>query len=141
MDKKKELKIELITPERVLLDSTITFATIPSGSGPVGVLPNHAPLLGNLFRGVLLVRDISGKEFNVFVRRGSFMISHAGIKIVTQAAEIDEQIDIDRATAAKDRANKNLASNDSVMDMTRAREALMRAETRINIAQAARKAR
>ncbi len=69
------------------------------------------------------------------------MISHAGIKIVTQAAEIDEQIDIDRATAAKDRANKNLASNDSVMDMTRAREALMRAETRINIAQAARKAR
>ena len=33
-------------------------------SGPVGVLPNHAPLLGNLFRGVLMVRDISGKEFN-----------------------------------------------------------------------------
>ena len=44
MEKKKELKIELITPERVLLDSTIAFATIPSGAGPVGVLPNHAPL-------------------------------------------------------------------------------------------------
>jgi F-type H+-transporting ATPase subunit epsilon len=141
MDKKKELKIELITPERVLLDSTITFATIPSGAGPLGVLPNHAPLLGNLFRGVLMVRDLSGKEFNVFVRNGSFMISHSGIKIVTPAAEIDEQIDIDRATAAKDRANKILASNDSVMDMTRAKEALMRAETRINIAQAARKTR
>jgi F-type H+-transporting ATPase subunit epsilon len=141
MDKKKELKIELITPERVLLDSTITFATIPSGAGPVGVLPGHAPLLGNLFRGVLLIRDISGKEFNVFVRQGSFMISHAGIKIVTPAAEIDEQIDLDRATAAKERAQKILASNDAAMDMTRAREALMRAETRINIAQAARKAR
>jgi len=141
MDKKKELKIELITPERILLDSTITFATVPSGAGPVGVLPNHAPLLGNLFRGVLMVRDISGKEFNVFVRRGSFMISHVGIKIVTQAAEIDEQIDIDRATAAKDRANKILASNDAAMDMARAREALIRAETRINIAQAVRKTR
>ena len=139
MDKNKELQIELITPERVLLDSKITFATIPSGSGPVGVLPNHAPLLGNLFRGVLMVRDISGKEFNVFVRRGSFMISHAGIKIVTQAAEIDEQIDIDRAMAAKDRAKKILASNDETMDMERAREALLRAEARINIAQAASK--
>ena len=141
MDKKKELKIELITPERVLLDSTITFATIPSGAGPVGVLPGHAPLLGNLFRGVLMVRDISGKEFNVFVHQGSFMISHSGIKIVTPAAEIDDQIDIDRATAAKDRANKILASNDSIMDMARAKEALIRAETRINIAQAARKTR
>ena len=74
MDNKKELKIELITPERVLLDSTITFATIPSGSGPVGVLPNHAPLLGNLFRGVLMVRDISGKEFNVFVQDGDLYL-------------------------------------------------------------------
>jgi F-type H+-transporting ATPase subunit epsilon len=141
MYKKKELKIELITPERVLLDSTITFATIPSGSGPVGVLPNHAPLLGNLFRGVLMVRDISGKEFNVFVRHGSFMISHAGIKIVTLAAEIDDQIDIDRATAAKDRASKILVSKDVTKDMERAKEALIRAETRINIAQATRKTR
>ena len=141
MDKKKELKIELITPERVLLDSPIVFATVPSGTGPIGVLPGHAPLLGNLFMGVLMVRDISGKEFNVFVQSGSFMISHAGIKIVTPAAEIDDQIDIDRATAAKDRANKILASNDSIMDMERAKEALIRAETRINIAQAARKTR
>jgi len=141
MDKKKELKIELITPERVLLDSPIAFATVPSGTGPIGVLPGHAPLLGNLFMGVLMVRDISGKEFNVFVQSGSFMISHSGIKIVTPAAEIDDQIDIDRATAAKDRANKILASNDSIMDMARAKEALIRAETRINLAQAARKTR
>ena len=141
MDKKKELKIELITPERVLLDSPIAFAIIPSGTGPIGVLPGHAPLLGNLFAGVLMVRDISGKEFNVFVRQGSFMISHSGIKIVTPAAEIDDQIDIDRAMAAKDRANKILASKDAAMDMERAKEALMRAETRIKIGQAARKTR
>ena len=141
MDKKKELKIELITPKRVLLDSPIAFATVPSGTGPIGVLTGHAPLLGNLFRGVLMVRDISGKEFNVFVQQGSFMISHSGIKIVTPAAEIDDQIDIDRATAAKDRANKILASKDAAMDMERAKEALMRAETRIKIGQAARKTR
>ena len=141
MDKKKELKIELITPERVLLDSPIAFATIPSGTGPIGVLPGHAPLLGNLFRGVLMVRDISGKEFNVFVRSGSFMISNAGIKIVTPAAEIDEQIDVDRAMAARDRANKILASKDAAKDMERANEALICSEARINIAQAARKTR
>ena len=139
MDRKKELKIELITPERILLDSTIIFATVPSGSGPIGVLPGHAPLLGTLVMGSLMVRDLSGKEFNLFVRRGSFMISHSGIKIVTEAAEVDEQIDVDRAKAAKDRANNILASNDVTQDMERAKEALMRAETRIKIAQAARK--
>ena len=135
MDKKKELKIELITPERVLLDRTIAFATIPSDAGPVGVLPGHAPLLGNLFRGVLSVRDISGKEFNVFVRRGSFMISRSGIKIVTQAAELDDQIDLDRAQSAKERAKKIMVSGDATMDMERAREALQRAEARIKISQ------
>ena len=137
MDNKKELKIELITPERVLLEIPIAFAIIPSGTGPIGVLPGHAPLLGNLFAGVLMVRDISGKEFNVFVQQGSFMISHSGIKIVTPAAEMDDQIDIDRATAAKDRANKVLASKDAALDIERAREALFRAETRIKISQAA----
>jgi len=136
MAKNKELQLELITPERVLLDKKIAFATIPSGFGPIGVLPGHAPLLGNLFRGVLLVRDIAGKEFSVFVRRGFFMISHSGIKIVTQAAELDDQIDLDRAIDSRDRANKILASDDVSMDMERAREALQRAEVRIKIKQA-----
>ena len=135
MAKNKELNLELITPERVLLDKKIAFATIPSGFGPIGVLPGHAPLLGNLFRGVLLVRDIAGKEFSVFVRRGFFMISHSGIKIVTQAAELDDQIDLDRAIDSRDRAKKILASDDVSMDMERAREALQRAEVRIKIKQ------
>jgi F-type H+-transporting ATPase subunit epsilon len=69
------------------------------------------------------------------------MISHAGIKIVTQAAEIDEQIDLDRATAAKERAQKILALNDAAMDMERAKEAFLRAETRIKIGQTAGKNR
>ena len=100
------------------------------------MLPGHAPLLGNLFRGVLLVRDIAGKEFSVFVRRGFFMISHSGIKIVTQAAELDDQIDLDRAIDSRDRAKKILSSDDVSMDMERAREALQRAEVRIKIKQA-----
>ncbi len=63
MDKKKELKIELITPERVLLDSTITFATIPSapvlwGCFRVTMLPFSEIFSGAFF----LVRDISGKS-------------------------------------------------------------------------------
>ncbi len=135
MDNKKELTIELITPEKTLLDRKIVFATIPSGTGPIGVLPGHAPLLGNLFRGVLLIRDISGKEFSVFVRRGFFMISHSGIKIVTQAAELDDQIDLDRAIDSRDRAKKILTSDDVSMDRERAREALQRAEVRIKIKQ------
>lgn len=135
MKKSAGYRLEIITPERVLALDDIVFIVVQSGNGPVGILPEHAPLLGVVNTGALKIRDAEKKEFHAFVRAGFFMISHEGVSIVARSAEIETQIDVKRATAAKERAAQIIASRPAGMDIERAREALMRAETRINIAQ------
>jgi len=135
MKKSTNFKLEIITPERILFNQEVTFAVIASGLGPIGVLPNHAPLLGTVLTGALKLRDMDKRDVHVFVRNGFFMVSHEGVSIVARSAELEHQIDVKRATAAKERAQQILASKQTGMDMERARDALQRAEFRLKVAQ------
>ena len=100
-------------------------------------MPGHAPLLGILAIGIMKVREAGNSEFRMFVDRGFFKISHEGVTIIAQSAEPQDQIDTDRAIAARERAKNLLASRDPGIDMERAKYALLRAETRINVAEGA----
>ena len=135
MKKSAGYRLEIVTPERVLVLEDIQFTVVQSGNGPVGILPEHAPLLGVVNTGALKIRDAEKKEFYAFVRAGFFMISHEGVSLVARSAEIDTRIDVKRAMAARERAAQIIAGRPAGMDVERAREALMRAETRIKIAQ------
>jgi F-type H+-transporting ATPase subunit epsilon len=134
MDQKKTFRLELITQEKVLISEDVSYAVVPSESGPLGVLPRHAPLLGALAIGILKVRDTAKKEFNVFVDRGFFMISREGITLVVRKAEREDKIDVERAVAARERAKKLIASRNAGTDLKRANEAFQRAATRIKAA-------
>lgn len=135
MKKSTNYRLEIITPERILYDQEVTFAVVSSGLGPIGVLPNHAPLLGTVLTGALKMRDTDKRDIHAFVRNGFFMVSHEGVSIVARSAELQHQIDVKRATAAKERAQQILASKQTGMDMERARDALRRAEFRLKVAQ------
>jgi len=135
--KKNSYRLEVITPERVIIDQEVVFSVVHSGRGPVGILPGHAPLLGTVLTGVLKLRDTEKKELFAFIRSGFFMVSHEGITIVARSAEISSRIDVQRAMAARDRAQQILATCSAGMDIERARDALLRAECRIKIAQGA----
>ncbi len=121
MKKSTNYRIEIITPERVLFNQEVTFAVISSGLGPIGVLPNHAPLLGTVLTGALKLRDMDKRDVHAFVRNGFFMVSHEGVSIVARSAELEHQIDVKRATAAKERAQQILATRQTGMDMERAK--------------------
>ncbi|MEI6126223.1 MAG: F0F1 ATP synthase subunit epsilon [Pseudomonadota bacterium] len=105
MKKSTGYRLEIITPERIIPLDDIVFTVVQSGNGPVGILPEHAPLLGVVKTGALKIRD-GKQEFYAFVRAGFFMISHEGVSIVVRSAEVDAQIDVKRAMAAKDRATQ-----------------------------------
>jgi len=137
MKHETQFRLELVTQEKVLLSQEVSFVVVPSGRGPIGILPGHAPLLGVITVGILKVRDTAQKEFDVFVRRGFFMVSRTGVTVVTQSAEVGNSIDLDRALEARERAEKIIATRSPGMDMERAREALTRAKTRIKIVQGA----
>ncbi|MCP4714314.1 MAG: ATP synthase F1 subunit epsilon [Deltaproteobacteria bacterium] len=137
MDEKKKIKLNLITQDKTLVSEDVSFVVLPSEAGPLGILPGHAPLLGTLDIGELLVRDISGKEFKAFVGRGFFMISREGVSMVAHRAELEDQIDVDRATTSRERARKILLSTNTGMDIERARDAMRRADVRIRIVKGA----
>ena len=134
MEHTSTIKLDLITQEKVLLSQDVSIAVIPSGEGPVGILPGHAPLIGTLNIGVLHARDSSQKEFSVFVGRGFFMVTRERITVVARVAELQDQIDLERAIAAKERAQKQLASIGEGFDREQIKDDLLRAETRIKAA-------
>ena len=111
-----------------------TFAVVPGSKGPLGILPGHAPLLGSMEIGILRVRDSSMKELLAFVNRGFFMITHEKVIMITRDAELQDQVDLDSAYAAKTRAKKILSGKATDAEKEDARDDLRRAETRIKVA-------
>jgi len=136
MEKKDHFRLELITPKRVILDRDVRFVVVPSAQGPLGILPGHAPVLGNLAIGVLAVRDISQKEFSAFVDKGFFMISREGVTITVENAELGPNIDIEKAREDKEHARKIAASLEAGKQQEEARDDLLRADARIKASQA-----
>ena len=133
--KKSSFHLKLITRDRTIIDGEYAFAVIPAGGGLLGVLPGHTALMGTVAGGLLKLRDENKKEVSAFVGKGFFMIVQDEITVTVPVAETDAAIDVDRATAARDRARQRLNSKDASIDMFRARAALNRAEARLKVAQ------
>ena len=130
---KKSYRLEIITPKKTLFRQEVNSTVLPTGKGKIGVLPGHAPLIGTVTPGILKAGDDSQKEKYAFVDSGFFMVSSDKLTIITRSAELDDQIDIDRAREAKERAQNIIDSKDPSMDMERARESLLRAEMRMTL--------
>ena len=130
---KKSYSLEIITPEKTLLRQEVKSTVLPTGKGMIGVLPGHAPLIGTVTPGILKAGGDSQEDVFAFVNSGFFMVSSDRLTIITQSAELNNQIDIDRAREAKERAQNIIDSKDPSMDMERAKESLLRAEMRIKL--------
>ncbi len=88
MKEKRSYRLELVTPEKTVLNEEITFVVIKSGAGPVGIMPEHAPLLGTVDTGILTYRDLEKQDRQVNVGPGFFMVSSDGVSIVARSAEL-----------------------------------------------------
>jgi len=108
-------------------------AQIPGASGYLGILPGHAPLITELAVGVITYKA-SGATHTLSVAWGFAEVLQDKVTILAETAERPQEIDVERAQKAKDRAEQRLKSNDPKVDYTRAEGALQRAETRLNVA-------
>ncbi len=106
------LKLEIVTPEKRVLDQTVDSATIPTVNGEIGVLTNHLPLVSALKPGVLAF-TIKGNTEKVAISSGFVEISDNRISVLTDAAETATEIDVNAARAEKDAAEKALAAASS----------------------------
>jgi len=129
------IELTVVTPERQLLRETVVEVTIPGPDGALGILPGHAPLMTELGIGELGYRTAtSSQPIFVCVVRGFAEVLPDRATVLAETAERAEEIDLARAEAAKARAERRLASNDTNIDWDRATVALQRALIRIQIA-------
>ena len=106
------LKLEVVTPERRVVDAETEIVTVPTASGEAGILANHAPLISALKPGLLsyAVKGSTEKE-RLAIAAGFVEVSGNQVSVLTDLAESAEEIDADRAKADREEAEKELAAN------------------------------
>jgi len=128
------LRLEFVTPERAIVHDDVDEVQLPGDEGYFGVLPGHAPLLAALRTGEMWYRK-GGEKRHAFIAGGFAEVLPNRVSILAEVAEHAEDIDLQRAEAAKHRAEQQLARRPIVeLDAERARIALLRALTRMDVA-------
>lgn len=126
------IDLTLVTPERALVHEQVEELQIPGAEGYLGVLPGHAPLFSELKVGELGYR-IGDRWFWLSVAWGFVEVLPGQVRILAETAERATEIDIDRATRAKERAEARIAKGGEDIDYKRALVSLERALIRIQV--------
>lgn len=126
-------QFEIVTPEKMVVRDVAEEMQIPGKNGYLGILPGHAPLITELAVGQISYRN-GGYTHRLAVAWGFAEVLPDKVTIVAETAEKAEEIDIQRAQEAKQRAEERLKGTDTETDYQRAQSALQRAESRIEVA-------
>ncbi|MDO4581992.1 MAG: F0F1 ATP synthase subunit epsilon [Bacillota bacterium] len=124
------IRLEIVTPEKEVFHEMVERFSVPAEAGSTGVLYNHAPLLSVLQPGVLTYVS-NGAEGRLAVGRGFLELHDNEAEILVAFAERAADIDVARAEAAKERAERRLRERSANIDVVRAEAALHRAIARL----------
>ena len=129
------IKLEIVTPERLVFDETVDGVTLPGSEGELGVLPNHAPLVSTLGVGELKIRSGSSEDWFAIVG-GFVQVLPDKVVVMAETADLSSEIDLEKAQAARRDAEQALESGyHEGMDLSAARAALQAALLRERVAQ------
>jgi F-type H+-transporting ATPase subunit epsilon len=128
------LRLEIVTPEKRVVDAEVDSVTVPTASGEAGIFPFHAPLVSAVKPGILSYTQKGGGE--KFVVSGGFVeVNSNTVSVLVDTAETADEVDVEAAKADREAAEKALtAAGQAPIEETEAtREALDHAQTRIQI--------
>ena len=133
----ENIRLEVVTPDKAVVSEEAQIVMAPGSLGEFGVLVGHTPFLTTLKTGALKYKDQSGRERFVFVSSGFAEALPDRVTVLAESAERRKDIDIERAKAAMERAEKRLQAQarEKDIDFLRAKGALLRAISRIQLAQ------
>jgi F-type H+-transporting ATPase subunit epsilon len=137
-----KLTLEIVTPDRALLREEVDEVVVPGSQGELGVLPGHTPLLSTLKIGELWYRQGQEKHY-LAIAFGFVEVLPDRVTVLAQVGERAQEIDVQRAERAKQRAEQRLAQAQPQLtqidfDIERARIALMKSLLRLQVASRAR---
>ncbi len=131
-----KLKVHIVTPDRLFFDEELDSFTFFSTEGYMEVYYDHIPTTTALKSGIAIFRTKGEKPREAVLHGGFAEVLETGVNIITDAAEWAEEIDLDRAKAAKKRAMDEMATLEAADEKIIAKEAaLERAIRRIELAE------
>jgi F-type H+-transporting ATPase subunit epsilon len=134
MADEKTFPFEILTLQKLFLREEIRFVIAPGSEGVFEVLAHHAPFVFALKPGALRIRLPDGQEQYVAVGQGFLVVQKERTTVLTRSAERPEEIDVERATRAKERAEQRIQQAGPEIDLARAKASLQRALARLKVA-------
>ena len=125
-------ELKIISPEEMFYEGEASFLEFTSVGGDMGVYKNHIPLTTVLAPGIVTITQEDGQK-KAAVHSGFAQILGDKVTLLAEIAEWPDEIDWDRAEAARRRAEERLAAKTENLDMARAELALRRALVRISL--------
>lgn len=125
---------ELVTPERKVLAEEVDMILARASDGDIGIMANHSPLMTSITISQLLIKK-DGKQRYIAIGGGILEVSRDKTVLLADTAELSDEIDINRAEQAKQRAETRLEKKPDDINVKRAQIALQKALTRIEVAQ------
>lgn len=121
-----DLHVEIVSVERKIWSGEARMVIARTTEGELGILPGHAPLLGQIAEGgVVRIRRTEGDDLVVAAHGGFLSVTDEGVSILAEIAELADEIDVDRARAAYERAGSAEEGDET------ARSAALRAQSRL----------
>jgi|SRR5262245_17860113 len=131
----KKIQLEIVSPQRMLLSEEVDSVTLPGSEGYLGILPGHLPLLTTLKPGVITY-EVGGKKKTLAVHDGFLEVLPERVIVMADKVLKPEEINLQEARAAKERAEKQLASKEAI-DVDKAMAELLHAVAQIQVAESA----
>ena len=124
--------VEIITPDRIFYHGEATMIEFNTVEGEIGVFKDHIPLTTVLAPGIVTITEQEGAK-KAAVHAGFAEILGDKVTLLAEVAEWPDEIDVERAEAAKERAEKRLREKSPRTDIVRAEAALQRSIARISV--------
>lgn len=128
------LRLEIVTPEKAVVSEDAQIVVAPGSLGEFGALKGHTPFMTTLKIGSIRYKNLKGEEQCAFVSGGFAEVLPDKVTVLAESAELSCDIDVARAKAALERAQKRLSGDEVDIDFERARAAFQRATYRLMIA-------
>lgn len=126
------IELQIVTPDRRIVHEQVDEVEVPGSEGYFGVLPGHTPMLASLAVGELWYRK-GQEKFFLSIAFGFAEVLPDRVTILARIAERAEDISVERAEAARKRAEARIAQARSDIDYERARLALMKSIARLDV--------
>lgn len=128
----KMFQLKILTPDRVFYEGEAEMVEMSTSDGDVGIYKEHVPTTFIVIPGILTIHQ-AGEEREAALHSGFAEVLQDQVVVLAEAAEWPDEIDVERARRAKERAEERLQSHASDVDVARAQLALRRSLVRMKV--------